>query len=161
MCKVVTEPAPTIGPVVGNWLACYGILAWRVSAPQTWVYILNNSLIAIADVPANYVIGTIIPGQGEIDGYMTKDVSGAFGGPSDGNVFVGDGRAWFTLGDVPISVIPPGYSLSVQPWSTFAGSPSEGSTCSFLWGYYLGSKLPKLSDVKPTPAPPPAPTYPQ
>ena len=69
-----------------------------MSAPQTWVYILNNSLIAIADVPANYVIGTIIPGQGEIDGYMTKDVSGAFGGPSDGNVFVGDGRAWLHPG---------------------------------------------------------------
>jgi hypothetical protein len=123
----------------GEYLAVYGILAYRPAFPQLMAAWVINHLENV--VPGN--ISMMVPGTGQIAGTVsTNNVSGPFGAITNPIQFVADGKQWLTLGDVPMFVVPPGQSLLVSGAPQFGTIPvNEWATVSFLWGIH-GSPTP-------------------
>jgi hypothetical protein len=128
---------------LGNYLAVYGILAWRNYHPQTM-----QAFVQVGkDTPYTQIGATpthpLIAGRAAIEGYIGSRTNGITGTPI-GITFAADGAHWLSMGDLPLFVIPPSYQVVVAP-TTLTGQVVLGDAmaCTFLWGYYGSAKLPK------------------
>jgi len=122
---------------VGRSLAVYGLLCYRSLQPYLWS----------ADVLVGQKSGglsnlrTLIPTRAALDGLISvENLAITAAAQPFGVVFVGDGREWLTLGDLPMFVIPAGSRLAVNPYQLVeSGVSGENLSVTFLWGYYFES----------------------
>ena len=130
--------------VAGNYLAVYGILAWRAYTLKTMSAQVLPGLTVGAD--PNTRVYSLVAGMPALDGYISVISTGGFGPVYTGLMFVADGIHWLTMGDLPLFVIAPNTRLSVSASQTTGNMPiGEAQFCSFLWGYYSAAKPPRLT----------------
>jgi hypothetical protein len=135
----------------GNYLAVYGVLAWRGYSVKL-MCATPQKLIDSGPISTGYS-APLIPGMPALDGVMTLKGLGANSLPN-GLVFWADGNHWLGLGDVPLFVLPPGWQLGITEANTTTSTwVPEYQTVSFVWGYYAGAKLPQLEPFVSTLAP--------
>lgn len=129
--------------VAGNYLAVYGILAWRSYTMKLMSAQVVQGLATGAD--PNITSNPLIPGMPTLDGYMAVFDTGGYSGQAIGINFWADGTRWLTLGDLPLYVLAPHTHLSISVAQTIGLMPThEATACSFLWGYYSAARPPRL-----------------
>lgn len=126
----------------GDYLAVYGILGYHAATPQ----LMGAAIIKLRDNGAPGNVAMLVPGTGQINGLITVNGAvGVFQGNQNPVIFKGDGSLFLTNGDVPLFVVPPGYSLVVGAWQILGSAPTNDPTsCSFVWGIYSGPVPPQL-----------------
>lgn len=129
----------------GNYLAVYGILAWRGYSVKTMVAFLSMVQDGLPAPTQQPYTNAVVPGNAAIDGYIGQaNTAGGYG--YSGLWFLADGSHWLTMGDTPLFVLPPGWLVAVQMINPNSNSVPAGEqfTASFLWGYYKSSKVPRI-----------------
>jgi len=130
--------------VAGNYLAVYGILAWRAYTLKTMSAQVLPGLTVGVD--PNTRVNPVVAGMPALDGYISVISTGGNGGVFIGMNFIADGMHWLTMGDLPLFVIAPNTRLSVSVSQMIGNMPlGEAQFCSFLWGYYSAAKPPRLT----------------
>jgi len=126
----------------GQYLAVYGILAWRQSSPQLVIAWTKTGL----DTHTAGTVQMLDPRVGQIPGTVTTSTGSTNTFPSLGLIWVADGKSWFNNGDVPLIIIPPNQTLFVYPYTLNIGTPpiGEAMVVTFLWGLYKDPTPPQL-----------------
>jgi hypothetical protein len=127
----------------GNFLAIYGILAWRNGTTKLMAATVASGLSG--GPPTTAITQPIIQGRAALDGYVGLGSNFSVATQSAGVLFIGDGIRWLTMGDLPLFVIAPGNQLIVQNANISGHTTSfEAGAVTFLWGYYSTSQPPRL-----------------
>ena len=135
--------------VAGNYLAVYGILAWRAYTVKLMSAQVFQGLSATHSVTTT--IGPLVPGMPALDGYLAVFDTGGAGGTAIGMNFIADGTRWLTLGDLPLFILAPQTRVSVSISQMIGNMPlSEATACSFLWGYYSAARPPRRGKFRST-----------
>lgn len=130
----------------GNYLAVYGVLAWRAFSVKLMAATTVNGLAAAA-TGTNAVTQSLVPGMPAIDGYVGFG-AGSFGTNAAGVIFWADGTHWLTMGDLPLFVLAPNQRLQIMYSEIIGNAPeNEPQSCTFVWGYYTGAKPPQLAPI--------------
>jgi hypothetical protein len=125
----------------GNYLAVYAMLAWRAEWDQRMIAWPAPG-IPTAGLSAQTMIDpTSGPTEGQIYA-ANRTISGL---PTQGLTFVADGKRWLTLGDIPLFIIIPNWTLYVFPAPQTGTLPTqEPSSVTFVWGIY---RRPRISSL--------------
>jgi hypothetical protein len=126
---------------MGNYLAVYAICAWRAAWDQRMIAWPSKGM------PSGGLSATtmIDPTFGQIEGQVFVGNQTVAGLPTQGLTFVADGKSWLTLGEIPMFIILPGWTLYVFPAPQTGTLPTEEPTsCTFVWGIYRRPRMTTL-----------------
>lgn len=122
----------------GSSIAVWGVLAYYYGREHLMMAGVRNQLNG-TQPPTDF---QIYPSAAMVPGYTSflHDTSPLH--VQLGVYFITDGITWLQNGDVPLAILPVGYSYIVSTWANYGLLPFVApSFCSFVWGPYSTARF--------------------